>query len=230
MTEIVPSLVKQRKWYKREAKVGNVVLRKDETAAGRTYKYSRVVGVHIGLDGRVRSADVEYKIPGESKFHVTTRPIHKLILMVPVEEQTMEEPGDQMEEEEEESKAQGSTNDGDVKENFDEGEVAAEGPLPVDQGPEGPEVGATREENGEKTTVREERPEEQGKSEKASARTQPVLKCGLKIVHHDATEEIKDVNQALKKGRGRPRKAEESTRRNHQRTIPQVQARGVCPT
>ncbi len=47
--------------------------------------------MHFGLDGKVRSVDVEYKIPGESKFCVTTRPIHKLVLMVPVEEQTMEE-------------------------------------------------------------------------------------------------------------------------------------------
>ncbi len=47
--------------------------------------------MHIGLDGRVRSADMEYKIPGESKFRVTNRPIHKLALMVPEEEQTMEE-------------------------------------------------------------------------------------------------------------------------------------------
>jgi hypothetical protein len=35
VTEIFPSLLKQRKWYKREAKVGNVVLRKDETAAAK---------------------------------------------------------------------------------------------------------------------------------------------------------------------------------------------------
>jgi hypothetical protein len=85
-------------------------------------------------------------------------------------------------------------------------------------------------ENVEKTTGREERPEEQGKSKKASVRTQPVLKGGLNIIHHDATEEIKDVNQALKKGRSQPRKAEESTRRNHQETNSPGQARGVCPT
>jgi hypothetical protein len=95
--EIFPSLLKQRKWYKykRDAKVGDVVLRKDETAAGQTYKYVRIVGVNLGSDGKVRSGDVEYKIPGESKFRVTTRPIHKLILVVPVEEQMIEEPGEE---------------------------------------------------------------------------------------------------------------------------------------
>jgi hypothetical protein len=35
----------------------------------------------------VRAADVEYKLPGESVFRMTTRPIHKLVLVVIVEEQ-----------------------------------------------------------------------------------------------------------------------------------------------
>jgi hypothetical protein len=35
----------------------------------------------------VRAADIEYKLPGESVFRITTRPIHKLVLVVPVEEQ-----------------------------------------------------------------------------------------------------------------------------------------------
>jgi hypothetical protein len=35
----------------------------------------------------VRAADIEYKLPGESVFRTTTRPIHKLVLIVPVEEQ-----------------------------------------------------------------------------------------------------------------------------------------------
>ncbi len=106
--EIFPSLLKQKKWYKnkRDAKVGDVVLRKDETAVGQTYKYARIIGVHVGSDGKVRSADVEYKIPGESKFHVTTRPIHKLVLVVPVEEQTMEEPGDLVEDNDEKANVQ----------------------------------------------------------------------------------------------------------------------------
>ncbi len=35
----------------------------------------------------MRAADIEYKLPGESVFRVTTQPIHKLVLVVPVEEQ-----------------------------------------------------------------------------------------------------------------------------------------------
>ncbi len=66
-----------------------MVLRKDETAAGQTYKYAKVIKVHTSTDGKVRAADVEYKLPGESVFRTTTRPIHKLVLVVPVEEQAL---------------------------------------------------------------------------------------------------------------------------------------------
>jgi hypothetical protein len=91
--EIFPSLLRQQKWYKykRDVKVGDIVLRKDENAAGQTYKYARIVNVHRGTDRKVRAAYVDYKVPGESKFRMSTRPIHKLVLIVPVEEQTMEE-------------------------------------------------------------------------------------------------------------------------------------------
>ncbi len=82
---------KKRYKYKRDERVGDVVLRNDETAAGQTYKYARIEKVHIGTDRKVRSADIEYKIPGESMFRVSTRQIHKRKLMVPLEEQTMEE-------------------------------------------------------------------------------------------------------------------------------------------
>jgi hypothetical protein len=80
---------KQSKWTrdKKDLKVGDIVLRKDETAAGQTYKYARVTKVHVSADGRVRAADVEYKLPGEAGFRTTTRPIHKLVMVLPVEEQ-----------------------------------------------------------------------------------------------------------------------------------------------
>jgi hypothetical protein len=87
--EVFTERLKQSKWNqeKRDLKVGDIVLRKDETAAGQTYKYAKVVKVHVSTDGRVRAADVEYKLPGESVFRTTTRPIHKLVLVIPVEEQ-----------------------------------------------------------------------------------------------------------------------------------------------
>jgi hypothetical protein len=86
---VFPERLKQSKWKqeKRDLKMGDIVLRKDETAAGQTYKYAKVVKVHTSTDGKVRTADIEYKLPGESVFRMTTRPIHKLVLIIPVEEQ-----------------------------------------------------------------------------------------------------------------------------------------------
>jgi hypothetical protein len=71
----------------RKKRVGDIVLRKDETAAGQTYKYAKVIRVQVSSDGKVRAADIEYKLPGESVFRTTTRPIHKLVLVIPVAEQ-----------------------------------------------------------------------------------------------------------------------------------------------
>jgi hypothetical protein len=87
--EVFPEMLKQNKWTrdKKDLKVGGIVLRKDETAAGQTYKYARVTKVHVSTDGRVRTADVEYKLPREAGFRTTTRPIHKLVMVLPVEEQ-----------------------------------------------------------------------------------------------------------------------------------------------
>jgi hypothetical protein len=50
-------------------------------------KYAKVIKVHTSTDDKVRAADIEYKLPGESVFRTTTRPIHKLVLVIPVEEQ-----------------------------------------------------------------------------------------------------------------------------------------------
>jgi hypothetical protein len=50
---VFPSLLKQRKWfkYKRDVKIGDVILQKDVTAAGQTYKYARMIKVQEGTDG-----------------------------------------------------------------------------------------------------------------------------------------------------------------------------------
>jgi hypothetical protein len=97
--EVFPALLKQKKWlkYRRDVRVGDMVLRKDETAAGQTYKYARVVKVHVGTDGKVRAADIENKIPGEVRFRVTTRPIHKMVLIIPMEERMTESSEEEME-------------------------------------------------------------------------------------------------------------------------------------
>jgi hypothetical protein len=87
--EAFPVRLRQQKWKqeKRDLKVGDIVLRKDETAAGQTYKYARVIKVHVSTDGLVRSVDIEYRLPGEMTFRTTTRPVHKLVTIFPIEEQ-----------------------------------------------------------------------------------------------------------------------------------------------
>jgi hypothetical protein len=89
--EVFTEMLKQHKWTrdKKDVKVGDIVLRKDETAAGQTYKYARVTKVHVSTDGRVRAADVEYKLPRETVYRTTTRPIHKLVMVLPVELQAV---------------------------------------------------------------------------------------------------------------------------------------------
>jgi hypothetical protein len=72
-------------------KVGDIILRNDETVVGQKYKHARVVKFHEGMDGKARLADVEYNMPGESKFRMSTRPIHKLVVVIPGKEQTMED-------------------------------------------------------------------------------------------------------------------------------------------
>jgi hypothetical protein len=49
-------MLKQFKWKrdKWDLEVGDIVLRKDETAAGQTYKYAKVVKVDTSADGKVR--------------------------------------------------------------------------------------------------------------------------------------------------------------------------------
>jgi hypothetical protein len=229
--EIFPSLVKQKKWnrYKRDAKVGDVVLRKDETAAGQTYKSVRIIGVHAGSDGKVRSADVEYKIPGESKFRVTTRPSHKLVLVIPVEEQTMEEPEDLVEGGEEEVHTQEDWNSNRAEEKQEREEPAIEGPSLEGPALEEAGVDVSEGETKEEAHMKKGDLEEQGEGEREPAGSCPIVKGNLKITHRDAIEEIKDTHQALKRGRGRPRKVNVNTAEGGQEASSPGPGKGSVP-
>jgi hypothetical protein len=72
--------------YKQNMQVRDVVIRRDEMAAGQTHKYTHVIEVHNGTDKMVRSADIEYKLPREEQLQLTMRPIYKLMTVVPMEE------------------------------------------------------------------------------------------------------------------------------------------------
>jgi hypothetical protein len=193
-----PIAAKQRKWYKykRDAKVGDVILRKDETAASQTYKYARIVNMHVGLDGRVRDADVEYKVPRESKFRVTTRPIHKLALVVPVEEQTMEDP--EVPEDEQgsvEEEAEERSDQGGISEEEETGEERGRHESDVPGAPDPPILD---------DIIREEDPREPEVPNEV-----PAPPCGnLRITYQSAGEDIRDVGQAVKRGRGQLQKGE----------------------
>ncbi len=184
--EVVPSLLKQQKWfkYKRDAKIGDIVLRKDETAAGQTYKYARVTKVHVGTGGKVRAADIEYKIPGEVRFRSTTRPIHKLVLVVPVEEQIVEEDEGGEGGLELEAGNQDRKGDSGAQEEEDTGKTEIGGAIAEEQMP-----------LGEATGESEEKIQYKGADPQPTGETCPASP-GVRF--SDGLEEIVDVGAALK--------------------------------
>ena len=75
------------KWrkHKRNSQVGDVVLLKEETMASEHYRMGIIIGVLPGEDGRVRTVEVKYKNAGEKSFRRTTRSVHKVVTLVPVD-------------------------------------------------------------------------------------------------------------------------------------------------
>jgi hypothetical protein len=197
--EVFPKMLKQSKWKrdKRDLKVGDIVLRKDETAAGQTYKYAKVIKVHVNTDGRVRAADIKYKLPGESVFRMTTRPIHKLVLVTLVEEQAV------------------------AGEQEEEGVTRAKEPAPLAVEKPGPpqqeEVGAAETEEDlpgevpqgttpQLTEEKQEKPKVAVKYKKVISRKKAGEQARTIIVLvPEEEEEMVDVGMKQKK-RGRPRK------------------------
>ncbi len=80
----------------------------------------------------MRAADIEYKLPGESVFRTTTRPIHKLVLIVPIEEQVSV--ADQVEEEEAEADRPAPLAEAEQRPAQPEVAPLATGPEPASQG------------------------------------------------------------------------------------------------
>ena len=85
------SLVPQFKWHRtqRNVQIGDVVLLKEEEARVADYKLGMVIGIKSSKDGLVRSVKVRCLNRIENRFTVSylDRPIHKLCVIVPVEEQ-----------------------------------------------------------------------------------------------------------------------------------------------
>jgi hypothetical protein len=199
--------LKQQKWfkYKRDARVGDVVLGKDETVAGQTYKCARVTKVHVGMDGKVRAADIECKVPGETEFRSTTRPIHKLVVIVPVEEQIIEK--------EERGMDQGP----ELGDNYEgeRGEAKHQEEIEEElQGAENKEQQLPGVEVNEDTGDGDQNEEDSQQSQKKVALQMP----GIRFL--DRMEVILDARSAARR-RG------SLMRRSRRSQFPQVQARGV---
>ncbi|NRA93174.1 MAG: hypothetical protein HRU26_10915 [Psychroserpens sp.] len=86
------SLVPQFKWHKahRNIAVGDVVLINDELAKVGEFKLGQVMVVKAsGKDGLIRSVEVRCvsRSDGKASFCYLNRPVHKLCVIVPIEEQ-----------------------------------------------------------------------------------------------------------------------------------------------
>ena len=93
-----PSLIVRQKWHTsvRDVKKGDVVLVADSNSVRGQWKLARATKTFPGKDGKVRKVELHYKNPrkGEpiktykGRGYVTVdRPVHKLVVIVPVEEQ-----------------------------------------------------------------------------------------------------------------------------------------------
>ena len=76
----------------RDFQQGDIVLLKQETAAAATYRLGLIGETYPSLsDGKVRRVLVKYKNPGEKGYRVSERHANKLVLVVPVNEQSINE-------------------------------------------------------------------------------------------------------------------------------------------
>ena len=62
-----------------------MILLKEETMASQHYKMGIINKVVAGEDGKVRTVEVKYRNPGEKVFRTTTRSVHKVVTLVPVD-------------------------------------------------------------------------------------------------------------------------------------------------
>ncbi len=87
MAQVFQGQVLAQKWRKQhqDVQVDDVVLVKNETAAGVEYQRGRVVEAIPGEDGHVRSVQVEYENSGERVLRRTLRLIQNLVVIVPAD-------------------------------------------------------------------------------------------------------------------------------------------------
>ena len=120
VAEYFPKMIIRQKWHteKRNVKVGDVVLVQEQGLTNGKWQLAKVSEVFPGDDGRVRNVAVHYKNLGDTKYvsayfgkGYTTirRPVQRLVVLVPVEEQQVREAGSVSVENAHGSPSQGST-------------------------------------------------------------------------------------------------------------------------
>ena len=89
-----PILIVQRKWHSkvRNVRIGDIVLVQDANVIRGDWRMGEVVDVHTGRDSLIRDVKVRYKIRSEgsdysgTKSKVMTRSVHRIVVILPVEE------------------------------------------------------------------------------------------------------------------------------------------------
>lgn len=95
MIHYFPTLIIQQKWHceKRNLRVGDVVIVQDQNTIKGTWKLAEVCSIIPSSDGKVRDVEIRYKIQKENGDYEgqqdvrVNRSVHKLVLILPVEDQ-----------------------------------------------------------------------------------------------------------------------------------------------
>ena len=84
-----PSLIIQQKWHheRRNIQVGDIVIISEKGYPRGHWKLGRVNGAKMGSDGKVRRVTVRYRNQNSNVFTEIERPIQKLVVILPVDEQ-----------------------------------------------------------------------------------------------------------------------------------------------
>ncbi|KAK4304812.1 hypothetical protein Pmani_023247 [Petrolisthes manimaculis] len=91
-----PTLVVRQKWHvqKRNLRPGDIVIVQDSNAVRGVWRLAQVLNAEPGRDGKVRDVSLRYKIQKPGKRYngqedkVINRSVHRLVVLLPVEEQT----------------------------------------------------------------------------------------------------------------------------------------------
>ena len=104
VAEYFPKMVIRQKWHteKRNVQVGDVVLVQEQGLTNGKWPLAKVCEVFPGDDGRVRNVSVHYKNLGDTKsasayfgkgYTTVRRPVQRLVVLLPIEEQQVREAG-----------------------------------------------------------------------------------------------------------------------------------------